>query len=31
MEKEKEIPVDSGTDFFEILRITDPELFRMKF
>ncbi len=31
MEKEKEIPVEDGLDFFEILRITDPELFRMKF
>ena len=32
MEKEKEtIPVEDGNDFFEILRITDPEIFRLKF
>ena len=31
MEKEKEIPVEDGNDFLDILRFSDPEIFRMKF
>lgn len=30
MEEKENIPVEDGIDFLEILKITDPEIFRLK-